>query len=99
MQTMMISHPGMSREFFDKAVGRAMMADLCIMQTSRPGTVAVSSGSSDEIEYLVTRTTCGCKGHEHTGRCYHRALAIAWWDVLSGVELGSARYADDLPAA
>lgn len=96
---MTINHPGMSKQWFDTAVHRAMMADLAIMATTNAETVAVSSGTSDEVEYLVTRYTCGCKGHEHVGRCYHRALAIAWWDVFSKVEFGAARFADAPTAA
>lgn len=88
---MTISHPGMSKDFFDKAVGRAMMADLCIQRTARASVVAVSSSTDADVSYLVTRTTCGCKGHEQHGRCMHRAMAIAFWDVWSKVEAGSAQ--------
>lgn len=86
---MTISHPGMTKDFFDRAVHRAIMADLCIQRTARASVVAVSSSTDDDVSYLVTRTSCGCKGHEGHGRCMHRALAIAWWDVFSSVELGS----------
>ena len=93
--TLAINHPGMSRIWFDQSLHRAMMADLSISATTRPGTVAVSSGTSDEVEYLVTRVSCGCAGHARTGRCYHRAYAIGFWDVFSRVELGAALYRDE----
>ena len=90
MDTLAINHPGMSKEFFDTAVGRAMMAELAIQKTARASVVAVGSSTDADVAYLVTRTECGCKGHERFGRCMHRAFAIAWWDVWSTVEVGSA---------
>lgn len=94
---MVISHPGMSKQFFDAAVRRAMDAELPIQKTSRASVVAVGSRTDADVSYLVTRTTCGCRGHQEHGRCLHRALAIAWWDVFSAIEIGSG--ADDRPAA
>lgn len=85
-----INHPGMSRFFFDLAVKRAMDAELCIQKTARASVVAVGSSQDPDLSYLVTRTDCGCEGHRRHGRCFHRALAIAFWDVFSTVELGSA---------
>lgn len=90
-----INHPGMSKEFFDKAVGRAMMAELAIQKTSRASVVAVASATDADVSYLVSRTECGCVGHKNHGRCMHRALAIAFWDVFSKVEVGAAMVADD----
>lgn len=96
---MQLSHPGMSKEFFDRAVQRAMMAGLCIQRTGRASVVAVSSSTDPDVSYLVSRTGCGCRAHAQLGRCTHRALYIAWTDVLSKVELGSARRGDGVPAA
>jgi hypothetical protein len=93
-----LNHPGMTKDFFDRAVGRAMMADLSIQRTSRASVVAVSSSTDADVSYLVSRTDCGCKGHQQHGRCMHRALAIAFWDCWSKVELGSARSADNQTA-
>jgi hypothetical protein len=94
---MTIIHPGMSKEFFDKAVGRAMLAELAIQRTARASVVAVGSSTDADVSYLVTRESCGCAAGRQLGRCYHRALAIAYWDVFSKVELGSA-LRDEEPA-
>lgn len=80
-----VDHPNMTPAFFDTAVKRAMDAGLCIQTTGRASVVAVSSATDADVSYIVTRDTCTCKGHEHHGRCYHRALAIAWWDVFSKI--------------
>lgn len=80
-----VDHPGMTPTFFDQAVKRAMDAGLCIQRTARASIVAVSSATDADVSYLVSRTSCGCKGHQYHGRCMHRALAIAWLDVFSKV--------------
>lgn len=94
---MQISHPGMSKDFFDTAVNRAMMAEVTIQRTARASVVAVGSTTDADVSYLVSRTSCGCRGHASHGRCLHRALAIAFWDVFSKVEVGCA--AEDGSAA
>lgn len=92
-----INHPGMSKEFFDLGVKRAMDAELCIQKTARASVVAVSSSQDPDLSYLVTREFCSCEGGRRHGRCFHRCLAIAWWDVFSAVELGNATR-DEEPA-
>lgn len=93
--TLAINHPGMSKVWFDNAVKRAMDAELCVQGTSRASVGAVSSATDPDVSYLVTREACSCKAGVQLGRCYHRALWIAWLDVWSTVDLGAAMDAGD----
>jgi hypothetical protein len=63
-----INHPGMSKEFFDLGVKRAMDAELCIQKTARASVVAVSSSQDPDLSYLVTREFCSCEGGRRHGR-------------------------------
>lgn len=76
-----INHPGMTAAWFDAAVHRAICAGCRVIGTGVPGVLFVTSGSSN-LTYRVTRTDCGCQGHQELGRCQHRALAIATADVF-----------------
>lgn len=70
-----ISHPGMTPEFFDKAVHRAHCAGLVARQ-SASGRWIVNSSRLPTITYTVTREQCGCQGGASVGRCHHRALVL-----------------------
>lgn len=80
---MTINHPGMTPQWFDTAVHRAMCAGLEVYEAIQPGrTVWVPSQRQPGAFHAVTRTSCTCEGHQHAGRCLHRALAIAWFDAF-----------------
>ena len=92
---MNIQHPGMTKQFLDAAFHRAMLADISLSKTARPGVFAVSSTQDDDLYYLTTRTECSCAGHRSVGRCLHRAMVCVWMDQMRFVEVGSARFADE----
>ena len=91
-----IDHPGMSRDFVESSFHRAMMADVSLSQTNRPGTFAVSSTQDPDLYYLCSRTACCCAGHRAHGRCLHRAMVCVWLDALSAVEGGSTGSASEM---
>lgn len=68
---------------FESFVERAKAHQLRTNPAGRAGVVMVQSGSSP-ANYAVTRTSCDCYGHQHYGRCYHRALVI-WLHDVQGV--------------
>lgn len=77
-----LSHPGMSYEWFDKAVNRAIQ-DGCRASPipDEPGWFYVTSSSSNEV-YRTSRTSCSCLGHTHSARCKHVALVVFELDVM-----------------
>jgi len=77
-----VHHPGMTREWFLAAVNRALSADMVVYEGPRRNIVIVPSETMDRTDYTTSRQWCTCPGHYYTGRCLHRALAIAWIDVL-----------------
>jgi hypothetical protein len=76
-----VDHPGMTAQFFDKAIKRAHDAGLAITFTG-PETALVSSASNSTVRYLTTRTRCSCTGGTTHNRCLHRAYLIAHLDVF-----------------
>jgi hypothetical protein len=97
-------HPGMTRSWFLSAVNRALAADLKVYEGPRRNIVIVPSESEPGLLYTTSRQWCTCPGHMFTGRCLHRALAIAWIDVLHMEPLARERgrvetpdFTDDRP--
>ena len=88
---MTIDHPGFTPAAFDAAVRKAMDEELCIQRTGRASVVAVSSSQDPDLSYLVSRRECSCAAGQRYGRCKQCAMAIAFWDVWSKVELGGAQ--------
>lgn len=77
-----VHHPGMTRAWFLDAVNRALAANMLVFEGPRRNIVIIPSSRGDGLEYTVSRQWCTCSGHYYTGRCLHRALAIAWIDLL-----------------
>lgn len=95
MNQIQVNHPGMTKQFLDAAFHRAMLADISLSKTARPGVFAVSSTQDDDLYYLTTRETCSCIAGQRLGRCCHRALAIVWMDIMRHIEVGSALYDEE----
>lgn len=76
-----INHPGISKEWFDAALRRAVEADIRV-RLVRPRTIdkpalwEATSASQPTVRYLVTERECSCAGHIRFGRCYHRVDVI-----------------------
>lgn len=66
---------GMDAKFFDNAVNRAHALGLTARRLAG-GRWAVDSGSQNGVTYITTADACTCPGHQHHGRCYHRAYVI-----------------------
>jgi hypothetical protein len=82
-----VRHTGMSRDFFIASVLKALERQASVFQgpSSRIGLVPSSEGRGQF--YTVNKTWCSCLGHEHTGRCWHRAFYIFTLDVLESLPL------------
>jgi hypothetical protein len=76
-----LDHPGMTRMFFDDAVRRAHEAGLQ-WTVDDDDRMYVSSSTTPGLWYKVSRINCQCEGHHRSGRCLHRAFAIAVVDVF-----------------
>jgi hypothetical protein len=82
-----INHPGMTAQWFDQAVNRAICNGCRVIETGKPGVLFVTSGSSNLV-YKTTRETCTCRGGREFGRCLHRALVIFTVDVIGQDSFG-----------
>lgn len=90
-----ITHPNMTAQWFDAAVHRAMLDGCRVIETGQPGVLFVTSGTVDNLTYRVSRTDCTCTGHEHAGRCKHRALAIAHVTLFRPIDQGVYEMPDE----
>jgi hypothetical protein len=77
-----IRHTGMSRDFFIRSVKRALDENASIYLGPSPRIVLIPSSEGNGMFYSLNKTWCTCLGHEHTGRCWHRAFYIFHSDVL-----------------
>lgn len=67
--------------FADAAAAQAKAVELietgALVPASRRGLyLAVSSDATDRYLIDTVEGSCTCKGHAHTGRCYHMVAAI-----------------------
>lgn len=82
-----IPHVGMSPEWFDKALHRAMLAGKTARQLA-PGQWVTSSVTVSGLLYLTTPRECSCPGHRSYGKCACRALVcfLDWERKLQQAE-------------
>lgn len=78
-----VNAPGMTITQFDSLAHKAHMLDLRVVEVVN-GVAFVTSASQPGRLHRVTRTTCDCPGHKHTGRCMHRALCVFLADIMGG---------------
>jgi hypothetical protein len=87
-----VRHTGMSRDFFVRSVKEALKREASVYAGPSPRIVLIPSSEGNGMFYSLNKTWCTCLGHEHTGRCWHRAFYIFHADVLEliPVERGKA---------
>lgn len=80
-----VNATGFTSETFAAGVEKAVRLGTLHMTPTSRGSILVMSARSD-ARYVVTRSSCSCAGHVHTGHCYHRAAALYVSDIW-GVDL------------
>lgn len=80
-----VDAPGFTTDTFASAVDRAKRDNLRVEPCDVERSVMVSDSTGNGW-YLVSRTSCECKGHQSHGRCKHRALAI-WLVDVHGIDI------------